>query len=53
MACLVSLDVDVDSFSEATSTATDDEVLALPLQPNFNEDIDQEAQFVALLKKKR
>ena len=52
VACLVSLDVDVDSFSGATSTATDDEVLAVPLQPDFDEDIDQEAQFVALLKKK-
>ena len=52
MACLVPLDVDVDSFSGATSTATDDEVLAVPLQPNFDEDIDQEAEFVALLKKK-
>ena len=48
----MSLDVDVDSFSGATSTATDDEVLAVPLQPNFDEDIDQEAEFVALLKKK-
>ena len=52
MACLVLLDVDVDSFSGAMSTATDDEVLTVPLQSNFNEDIDQEAQFVALLKKK-
>ena len=52
VACLVSLDVDVDSFSGATSTATDDEVLAVPLQPDFDEDIDQEAEFVALLKKK-
>ena len=26
--------------------------LAVPLQPNFDEDIDQEAKFVALLKKK-
>ena len=52
VACLVLLDVDVDSFSGATSTATDDEVLAVPLQPDFNEDIDQEAQFVALLKKR-
>ena len=52
MACLVSLDVDVDSFSGATSTATDDEVLAVPLQPDFDKDIDQEAEFVALLKKK-
>ena len=34
------------------STVTDDEVLAVPLQPDFNEDIDQEAEFVALLKKK-
>ena len=54
VACLMSLDVyvDVDSFSVATSTATDDEVLAVPLLPNFDEDIDQEAEFVALLKKK-
>ena len=52
VACLVSLDVDVDSFSGAMSTATDDEVLAVPLQPDFDEDIDQEAEFVALLKKK-
>ena len=52
MACLVLLDVDVDSFSGATSTATDDEVLAVPLVPDFDEDIDQEAEFVALLKKK-
>ena len=52
VACLVSLDVDVDSFSGAMSTATDDEVLAVPVQPDFDEDIDQEAEFVALLKKK-
>ena len=52
VACLVSLDVDVDSFSGATSTVTDDEVLAVPLQPDFDKDIDQEAEFVALLKKK-
>ena len=52
VACLVSLDVDVDSFSGATSTVRDDEVLAVPLQPDFDEDIDQEAEFVALLKKK-
>ena len=52
VACLVSLDVDVDSLSRATSTATDDEALAVPLQPDFDEDIDQEAEFVALLKKK-
>ena len=52
VACLVLLDVDVDSFSGATSTATDDEVLAVPLLPDFDKDIDQEAEFVALLKKK-
>ena len=55
MARLVSLDVnvDVDSVSGGTSTATDDDVLAVPLQPDFNdEDIDEEAQFIALLKKK-
>ena len=54
VACLVSLDVDVDvdSFSGAMSAATDDEVLAVPLLPDFDEDIDQEAEFVALLKKK-
>ena len=52
MACLVLLHVDVDSFSGATSTAIDDEVLAVPLQPNFNKDIDQEVEFVALFKKK-
>ena len=48
----MSLDVDVDSFSGTTSTATDDEVLAVPLQSDFGEDIDQKAEFVALLKKK-
>ena len=56
VACLVSIDVDVDvdSFSGAMSTATDDEkVLAVPLLPDFDEDIDQEAEFVAPLKKKR
>ena len=52
VACLVLLDVDVDSFSGATSTTTDDEVLAVPLLPDFDKDIDQEAEFVALLKKK-
>ena len=53
MAHLVSLDVDVDSVSGGTSTATDDDVLAVPLQPDFDdEDIDEEAQFIALLKKK-
>ena len=56
VACLVSRDVnvDVDSVSGATSTATDDDIfLAVPLQPDFDdEDIDEEAQFVALLKKK-
>ena len=52
VACLVSLDVDVDSFSGATSAATDDDVLAVPLQPDFDEDIDQDAEVVALLKKK-
>ena len=53
MAHLVSLDVDVDSVSGDTSTATDDDVLAVPLQPDFDdEDIDEEAQFIALLKKK-
>ena len=53
MACLVSLDVNVDSFSGATSTATDDDMLAVLLQPDFDdEDIDEEAQFIALLKKK-
>ena len=49
---LCHLDVDVDSFSGATSTATDDEVLAVPLLHNFDEVIDQEAEFVALSKKK-
>ena len=56
VACLVSLDVDVDvdSFSGAMSTATDDDkVLAVPLLPDFDKDIDHEAAFVALLKKKR
>ena len=53
VAHLVSLDVDVDSVSGDTSTATDDDVLAVPLQPDFDdEDIDEEAQFIALLKKK-
>ena len=55
VACLVLLDVnvDVDSVSGGTSTATDDDVLAVPLQPDFDdEDIDEEAQFIALLKKK-
>ena len=55
VACLVSLDVnvDVDSVSGATSTATDDDVLAVPLQPNFDdEDIEEEAQSVSHLKKK-
>ena len=45
------LDVDVDSFSGATLTATDDEVLAALLKLDFDEDIDQEAEFVTLLKK--
>ena len=52
MACLVSPAVDVHSFSGATSTATDDEVLAVPLLLNFNKDFDLEAKFVAFLKKK-
>ena len=53
VAHLVSLDVDVASVSGDTSTATDDDVLAVPLQPDFDdEDIDEEAQFIALLKKK-
>ena len=53
VARLVSLDVNVDSVSGGTSTATDNDVLAVPLEPDFNdEDIDKEAQFIALLKKK-
>ena len=55
VARLVSLDVnvDVDSVSGGTSTATDNDVLAVPLQPDFDdEDIDEEAQYIALLKKK-
>ena len=53
VARLVSLDVNVDSVSGGTSTATDDDVLAVPLEPDFDdEDIDEEAQFIALLKKK-
>ena len=53
VAHLVSLDVNVDSVSGGTSTATDDDVLAVPLEPDFDdEDIDEEAQFIALLKKK-
>ena len=53
VAHLVSLDVDVASVSGDTSTAADDDVLAVPLQPDFDdEDIDEEAQFIALLKKK-
>ena len=53
VAHLVSLDVNVDSVSGGTSTATDDDVLAVPLGPDFDdEDIDKEAQFIALLKKK-
>ena len=55
VAHLVSLDVnvDVDSVSGGTSTATDNDVLAVPLQPDFDdEDIDKEAKFIALLKKK-
>ena len=53
VACLVSLDVNVDSFSGAMSTATDDDMLAVLLQPDFDdENIDEEAQFIALLKKK-
>ena len=52
VAHLVSLDVNVDSVSGGTSTATDDDVLAVPLEPDFDEeDIDEEAQFIALLKK--
>ena len=47
------VNVDVDSVSGGTSTATDDDMLAMPLQPDFDdEDIDEEAQFIALLKKK-
>ena len=48
VARLVSLDVnvDVDSVSGGTSTATDDDVLAVPLEPDFDdEDIDKEEQF--------
>ena len=53
VAHLVSLDVNVDSVSGGTSTATDNDVLAVPLKPDFDEeDIDEEAQFIALLKKK-
>ena len=53
VAHLVSLDVNVDSVSGGTSTATDDDRLAVPLEPDFDEeDIDEEAQFIALLKKK-
>ena len=55
VARLVSLDVnvDVDSVSGGTSTATDNDVLAVPLQPDFDDkDIDEEAQYIALLKKK-
>ena len=53
VAHLVSLDVDVASVSGDTSTAADDDVLAVPLQLDFDdEDIDEEAQFIALLKKK-
>ena len=45
--------MNVDSVSGGTSTASDDDVLAVPLEPDFNdEDIDEEAQFIALLKKK-
>ena len=47
------MNVDVDSVSGAMSTATDNDVLAVPFQPDFNDkDIDEEAQFIALLKKK-
>ena len=53
VAHLVLLDVNVDSVSGGTSTATDDDVLAVPLQLDFDDkDIDEEAQFIALLKKK-
>ena len=52
VACLVSLDVDVDSFSGATSTATDDEVLTVSLLPDFDEVIDQEAEFVGPFEEK-
>ena len=52
VAHLVLLDVNVDSVSGGTSTATNDDVLAVPLKPDFDdEDIDEEAQFIALLKK--
>ena len=44
VAHLVSIDVNVYSVSGGTSTATDDDVLAVPLQPDFDEeDIDEEA----------
>ena len=50
---LLDVNVDVDSVSGGTSTATDNDMLAVPLQPDFDdEDIDEEAQFIALLKKK-
>ena len=42
VAHLVSLDVNVDSVSGGTSTATDNDVLAVPLEPDFDdEDIDE------------
>ena len=47
------VNVDVDSVSGGMSIATDDDVLAVSLQPDFDdEDLDEEAQFIALLKKK-